>query len=140
MTIIGNKWRQCPAKWLLISPRLLCTLLFPPFFHSSLLYSPYFYHLVNLLYYITYTLYIVLHSFILCFAQDPNHRDGRVCCKTSLLRTMTLFCKPSESSGWASLLPTGRSCSSSNDPYHLDCHLLHIRGFSRKHYFCKLSI
>ena len=63
-----------------------------------------------------------------------------VCCKTSLLQTMTLFCKPSESSGWASLLPTGRSCSSSNDPYHLDCHLLHIRGFSRKHYFCKLSI
>ena len=139
MTIIGNKWRQCPAKWLLISPRLLCTLLFPPFFHSSLLYLPYFYHLVNLLYYITYTLYIiVLHSFTLCLAQDPNHWDGTVCCKTSLLQTMTLFCKLSECSGWAGLLSTGRRRT--NDPYHLDYHLLHKRGFSRKHYFCKLSI
>ena len=58
MTIIGNKWRQCPAKWLLISPRLLCTLLFPPFFILSFIFAIHFWH-IDIYHFVTFFYFVL---------------------------------------------------------------------------------
>ena len=94
MTIIGNKWRQCPAKWLLISPRLLCTLLFPPFFILSFIFAIHVSHidiyhfiLLHILIYVLQRIQIIrmerpVAKHLYCkqwhyFANCLNHPEGR---------------------------------------------------------------